>query len=61
MNEAAQIAMLNIDIICCIYLDDDHEEFFMEFCVMRVGIELPLMANSFEQLGINSTRKKEKQ
>ena len=54
MNEAAQQIVILYNLICS---DDDHEEVFMEF-VMRS--ELLLMA-SFEQLGINSTRKKEKQ
>lgn len=58
MNEAAQIVMLYNDIICS-FDDEDHEESFMEFVMRR--FELPVMATRFEQLGINSTRKKEKQ
>ena len=60
MNKAAQIVMkLYNDIICSLDDDEDHEEDFMEF-IMRL-FELSLMATRFEQLGINSTRKKEKQ
>jgi hypothetical protein len=60
MNKAAQIVMkLYNDIICSLGDDEDHEEVFMEF-IIRL-FELSLMATRFEQLGINSTRKKEKQ